>query len=112
MAASDKTLGLLHEKLARVLDLMLEPQEVEYAYNTLKKDDDGKDIIETRVRVEYPSAAVLAVAAKVLKDNNISATIEADEKLSALRDTLKKRGRVTDDDVKEAIKAAGNAMLQ
>jgi hypothetical protein len=112
MAASDKTLGLLHEKLARVLDLMLEPQNVEYPYDTLKKDGDGNRIIETRVRVEYPSAAVLAVAAKVLKDNNITATIESDEKLSALRDKLQKRGRITDDDVKEAIKAAGNAMLQ
>lgn len=112
MAASDKTLGLLHEQVARVLGEMLEPQNIEYPYNTMKKDGDGEDIIETRVRVEYPSAAVLAAATKFLKDNNITATIEADEKLSALRDTLKRRGRVTDDDVKEAIKAAGNAMIQ
>lgn len=112
MAASDKVLGKLHEQVARVLGEMLEPQEVEYPYDTLEKDDDGKHIIETRMRMEYPSAAVLAAATKFLKDNNITATIETDEKLSALRDKLKSRGRVTDDDVKEAIKAAGSAMLQ
>lgn len=112
MAASDKILGALHEQLARVMSKMLEPQERFREKATGEKDSDGEPIFEDVMYLEYPPANVLAVAAKFLKDNNITATIESDPLLTSLTEKLKKRGRVSDADVKEALAASGNALLQ
>lgn len=89
MAASIKTLGQLHEALARVMLEMLEPRR--------RVTEDDVEI------VEYPAPAVLTAVATFLKHNNVSAAVEEDSHLSALREKLRARGRVTEGDVKEAV---------
>lgn len=105
MAASEKTLGKLHERLATVLLEMLEPQEVPAVF-----DDDGNEV--RPARVEYPSASVVQAAATFLKHNNITAVIEEDENLKALQDKLAARGRVTDADIKDALNNYRSGRIQ
>lgn len=105
MAASDKLLGALHERLAEVMLSMLEPVE-----HPEVLDEDG--LVVKAAWTEYPSASVLTAAATFLKHNNITAVIETDEKLKQLQDKLASRGRVTDADIKEAIKDYGSRLIQ
>lgn len=74
--AAEKELSELHGIVARVLRSQLE--------DTIVVSEDG----ETK---ELPTAspAVIAQAIKFLKDNDITATVEDDENLSALEEALK-----------------------
>jgi len=109
MPASSKDLGALHAQLARVLNQMLEP--VERTVILKEADEDGP--AETEVRIEYPSPAVLAVAAKFLKDNSIFSGVDEDEELLRLKKNLAKRGRgPTDADVEEAVRGVGARLIQ
>ena len=105
MTASDKILGVLHQRLAAVMIQMVEPIEHPAQY-----DEDGTVI--KPAWTEYPSASVLAAATTFLKNNNITAAVETDEKLKALQERLASRGRVTDAEVKEAIKDFGSRLIQ
>lgn len=105
MAASNKAMGDLHAKLARVLDQMMEP-----VVHPAVLDEDGGEI--KAAWVEQPAATVLAVAAKFLKDNSIFSGVEEDSNLKALKEKLAQRGRVSDADIKEAVHAVGGKLLQ
>lgn len=84
--ASDTALVALHELLATVLAAQVGQTE---SYVT----EEGEVVVEN---VAPP--AVLAVAAKFLKDNSITCAIEADENLGKLEDIFagkQKKGRAT-----------------
>lgn len=104
MAASRKTLGELHSKLAAVLAEALDgTAATEY-------DEDGEP---TGKVVTPPAPAVMAVAAKFLKDNSIFGDVESDEHLRELRDKLKAAGRnPTQHDFKDALGEVQRGLLQ
>lgn len=77
MAASTKTLGDLHQLVAEALTEQVQGYE--------EADEEGKT---RRVR---PSPAVLGAAIAYLKNNNITADPEGNERLRALGDALKAR---------------------
>lgn len=100
--ASDSELGKLHKKLAQTLMAAIEPREV---YGEV----DGE---KTLLRVEYPSPGLLAVVAKFLKDNSITASIETDEQLAALQARLQKNNRMPSaKDMKDALDTMGARLL-
>ena len=110
MAASEKSMGDLHQSLVGVLLEMIRPIEVT-KYKAVKGDDGELSEVEDGVRMEYPSAGVLAVVAKVLKDNSIFSTPETDEKLAELQKKL--GGRLPSArDMKDALGSIGNALIQ
>lgn len=76
MAASDKTLGELHEQVAQALS----EQVVGYTEQT----DEGERIVR-------PSPALLGAAIAFLKNNNITADPTENEALRDLGDKLKAR---------------------
>ena len=65
MRASEDTLGNLHKALAEVLT--------------------------TQVYEEEPSAAMLSIAAKFLKDNDITCSIKDNQDMTVLSDALKEK---------------------
>lgn len=100
--ATDKELGALHALLAQTLMKMVQGETVD------ELDEDGEVV---RSRWVPPPANVLAVAAKFLKDNSITASPETDETLSELRRKLQARGRLaapTEGDVREAVRSMGD----
>lgn len=106
MPASSNELGGLHAALARVLNQMLVPVE----HDAILDEDGG---VVKEAWTEYPSPAVLAVAAKFLKDNSIFSGVDEDEELLRLKKTLEKRGRgPTDQDIKDAVHAVGSRLVQ
>lgn len=105
MSASNVTLGLLHADVAAVMAEMLKPRTVE-VFNA-----EGE---KTGERVEYPTAPILAVAVKFLKDNSITADIENDKELSGLKEALERtrKARIpTDRDMKDALAEVGRGLL-
>ncbi len=103
MAASNEVMGALHKRLAEVMLQMIEPVE------QLVMDEEGNI---TDLMIHYPAPAVLAACTTFLKNNNITSIVDSDPALSALRDKLKERGRVSDADVKEAVKDYGGRLVQ
>lgn len=93
MAASEGKLGTLHEQLARVMSEALEDQVTTY------EDDEG-ETKEVRIK---PSAAIMQVAAKFLKDNNITCAPSQDNAMGELEEKMRqqraKRSRVTPADL-------------
>jgi len=86
MAVSDKKLQGLHEALAEVLATQISATD-SYV------DEQGE-----LVTMSSATPALLAVAAKFLKDNQITCTVEEDHNLGALEDLLskkQKKGRLT-----------------
>ena len=109
MPASSSELGGLHAALARVLNEMLVPVK---KTRTLVAETEDKPAV-TEDYLEYPSPAVLAVAAKFLKDNSIFSGVDEDEELLRLKKTLSKRGRgPSDQDIKDAVHAVGSRLVQ
>lgn len=106
MAATDKTLGLLHEQVAKTLTEMVQSQEVK----TTEEDADGN--IKTTVRVEHPSPSAVAVAVAFLKNNSITADIATDTATKELADKLAARGRISKQDMDDAMAAVRGSMLQ
>lgn len=84
MAANEKALGNLHEKLSQVLVECLEG-DVLPGYTD---DDTGEVFPEKRLP---PSAAIMTVAAKFLKDNNITCAPSTDNKIGELSQALTER---------------------
>ena len=83
MAANEKKLGDLHEKVADVLAQALNGHEVD----TGEVDDDGKPI---KYRMA-PSAAIIAAATKFLKDNDITVVPSQDNALGRLKEAQEAR---------------------
>lgn len=102
MAATDKTLGKLHEQVAQTLTEMVTIREV------TEVDKDG----EAHVRVEHPSPSALAVAVAFLKNNSITADIATDAATKELSDKLAARGRISKQDMDDALAAVRGSMLQ
>jgi len=103
MAASDQQLGALHKKLTEVLSEALDGQVVE-GY-----EDPETGEVEEEMRIP-PSASVMTVVAKFLKDNEITCDVEQNDQLSEMRDKLlAKTNRLTAAD-KSSIADAANFM--
>lgn len=84
MAASESALGKLHAKLAEVLSEALDGEELPgYLDEETGEEVEGKKLL--------PSASVLTVVAKFLKDNEITATIEEDSEMGDLMKKLESR---------------------
>lgn len=87
MAANEKALGNLHEKLSQVLVECLEG-DVLPGYTD---DETGEVFPEKRLP---PSAAIMTVAAKFLKDNNITCAPSATNAIGAVADlTARQKAR-------------------
>lgn len=104
MPASAKRLGDLHAALTETLIEHVQDKTV----TDVEVDDDGKET--TRVHVVRAAPAALAVAAKFLKDNSITADIEVDEKMNELRSKLGQR-LPTKQDMKDAMAEIGRGLL-
>jgi hypothetical protein len=104
MAASDKTLGALHEKLAIVLSSVL----------------DGRPVADAagNVTTAPPSAAEMAVIVGFLKNNNITASAADNAGLAALREKLaekrkeRKASMATLSDAADSFKGVVGDMMQ
>lgn len=81
MAATEKALGNLHSKLAEVLIEALDGTELE----GYEDPDTGEIVASSKIP---PSASIMTVAAKFLKDNEITADVEQNDQLQSLRDKL------------------------
>jgi len=91
--ASESKLAALHNAVATVLteQVLHEEEETEF-------DGEGESI-GTGVMVKTATPALLATAARFLKDNDITCDVEQDENLSGLKDVLankQRHSRLTD----------------
>lgn len=86
MAANEKTLGDLHAAVAKVLTDALQGQQVAGYLDPETGEEVPGQVIP-------PSAAIITVAAKFLKDNNITCEPAEDNELGALRDAMAERQR-------------------
>lgn len=84
MAASETALGKLHSKLAEVMSEALDGEELPGYYD----DESGEAIPGKRL---LPSASVMTVVAKFLKDNEITAVAEEDTEMGDLMKKLEDR---------------------
>lgn len=84
MAANETVLGKLHDAVAKVLTEAMQGQQVEGYI-----DPDTGEAVEGQVIP--PSAALITVAAKFLKDNNITCEPAADNELGALQKIMEDR---------------------
>lgn len=82
MAASEKTLGVLHEKVATALTEQVE------GYEEPIINDEGDVVGQIKVR---PSPALLNAAVAFLKNNNITADAAENESLRELNKQLAAR---------------------
>jgi len=81
MAATDKALGELHRKLTEVINEALDGTTVEGW-----EDPETGEVVEAQ-KIP-PSASVLTVAAKFLKDNEITCDVEQSDGLNAMKEKL------------------------
>ena len=84
MAASDQQLGALHKKLTEVLSEALDGQVVE-GY-----EDPETGEVEEEMRIP-PSASVMTVVAKFLKDNEITCDIAQNDQLADMTRRLQEK---------------------
>lgn len=110
MAASDKSLGALHQKVAEALTEQVE------GYDEPVFNEDGEEKGTKRVR---PSPALLGAAIAFLKNNNITADATENEALRDLGNKLaaRRRGKIPQqalDEAAEAFSAAngGSGLMQ
>lgn len=105
MAANEKTLGNLHDKVARVLSDALDGDELPEVI-----DDETGEVIAPAKRLA-PSAAIIAAATKFLKDNNITCVPTEDNALGELQRKMEerrnKRVRISEADILDAKHQAG-----
>ncbi len=98
--ASETKLAALHNAVAQVLTEQVLHEEEETNF-----DGEG-EIVGTGNMVKTASPALLATAARFLKDNDITCDIEQDENLNGLRDVLANKQRHSRlKDAKEEAKA-------
>ena len=97
MAASDKTLGALHQKVAAALTEQVE------GYEETVYDKEG----EPQVNLVRPSPALLGAAIAFLKNNNITADATENEALKDLSSKLaaRRRGKIPQSALDEAADA-------
>ena len=95
MQATDKELGELHRKVARQLAIQLE--QADKAHHLFsRKGEDGweEEVSEFLLTCSTVSPALLTIAAKFLKDNDITCQIQDSKELSDLdRRLAEKRNR-------------------
>lgn len=98
MAASDKTLGALHQQVAIALSEQVE------GFDEPVFDVDGEEKGTKRVR---PSPALLGAAIAFLKNNNITADATENEALKDLSTKLaaRRRGKIPQAALDEAAEA-------
>lgn len=105
MAANEKTLGDLHDKVARVLSDALDGDELPEVI-----DEDSGEVTAPAKRLA-PSAAIIAAATKFLKDNNITCVPTEDNALGELQRKMEerrnKRIRLSEADIMDAKSQAG-----
>lgn len=85
--ASESKLAVLHSAVATVLTEQVLHEEEETTF-----DGEG-ETIGTGVMVKTATPALLATAARFLKDNDITCDVEQDENLSGLKDVLANKQR-------------------
>lgn len=90
MAADEKALGALHTKLAEVLGELLDGQVL-----PAEVDEESGEVINEASKIP-PSASVLTVVAKFLKDNNVTCAPSKDNAMGALADKLAKQKEEAD----------------
>lgn len=103
MAATEKRLGELHNKVAEVLIDALDGEELP-GYTDPETDE------EVPAKRLPPSAAIIAAATKFLKDNEITCQPAADNALGELEERIKLRRERRDanrTDFEAATKQAG-----
>ena len=91
--ASESTLALLHAAVASVLTEQVLHTEEETTF-----DGEG-ETVGTGMMIKTASPALLATAARFLKDNAITCDVEQDENMGSLRDALsrkQKKSRLAD----------------
>ena len=95
MAASEKTLGDLHEKVAKALTEQVE------GYEEPVLNEEGEEVATKLVR---PSPSLLTAAIAFLKNNNITADPEQNEALATLNKRLaeKRKGKANQLDLDAA----------
>jgi hypothetical protein len=84
MAATDKALGTLHQKLAEVLSEALDGTNVEGW-----EDPESGEVIEAQNIP--PSASVLTVVAKFLKDNEVTCDVQQNDELADMTKRLREK---------------------
>lgn len=93
MAAPEKRLGELHEKVAEVLIVALDGEELP---GWVEENAEGEEVIVPARRM-LPSAAIIAAATKFLKDNEITCAPSEDNTLGQLQKQVEeKRNRRAD----------------
>lgn len=93
MKANEKRLAALHNHVTEVLIEQVLHEEEETTF-----DGEGETVM-TGVFVKTATPALLATAARFLKDNDITCDIEQDENMGGLREALgrkQKKSRLAD----------------
>jgi len=85
--ASESRLAALHNHVTEVLIEQVLHTEEETTF-----DGEGETVM-TGVMVRTATPALLATAARFLKDNDITCDVEQDENLSGLKDALSRKQR-------------------
>lgn len=104
MASTEKRLGDLHKALAEELIEAIKGRE------EVTEEEGADGAVKRTKRVVKAAPAVLAVAAKFLKDNAITADIEQNDDLATLKDQL--AAKPSKRDLKDAMAAIGQDLLQ
>lgn len=85
--ASESKLALLHSAVAQVLTEQVLHEEEETTF-----DGEG-ETVGTGMMIKTATPALLATAARFLKDNDITCDVEQDENMSGLKDLLSNKQR-------------------
>jgi hypothetical protein len=85
MKASEKKLAALHNAVADILTEQVLHEEEETVF-----DGEG-EAVGTGVMVKTATPALLATAARFLKDNDITCDADQDENMGGLRDALSRK---------------------
>lgn len=101
MQATDKELGELHKKVARQLASQLENADVALMLLHDHRGELPEPVVEFLEKCSYASPALLTIAAKFLKDNDITCQVEDSKEMSDLDKRLA---------AKKARKQVGNIL--
>lgn len=88
--ANEKELASLHSILAKVLAAQIGQEVEEYADDDIDEEGVVREGAEP-VRVYVATPALLTVAARFLKDNDITCEVDKSKGVSELKDKLAKR---------------------
>lgn len=92
--ATEKELANLHKKVAAVLTESLSSTD-EATYLVETYPELPQEVYDFLVKLTIPSAAVLQIATKFLKDNNISCDADTDHGINELKDSLAHKRRLS-----------------